>query len=215
MPSFDRWDNLRSEETKWFGQGGKSRQKQSRHWNLPPHALCQNQEFCALWALQGLLKMREIDRPQLFRLSPEGGWSKQMKNLWVCVWRGYPTEGTGGDRSTGFPRPAVPEVKAKVSVVSDSSPPHGLYSPWNSPGQNTGLGSRSLPPGIFPTQGSNPSLPHCRQILYQQSHKGSPRILERVAYPFSRGSSWPRNWTGVSCIAGRFFTSWATRSASL
>ena len=50
-----------------------------------------------------------------------------------------------------------------------------------------------------------------RQILYQLSHKGSPRILEWVAYPFSRGSSRPRNQTGVSGIAGRFFTSWATR----
>ena len=55
------------------------------------------------------------------------------------------------------------------------------------------------------------SLPHCRQILYQLSHKGSPRILEWVCYPFSRGSSWPRNQTRVSCIAGWFFTSWATR----
>ena len=60
---------------------------------------------------------------------------------------------------------------------------------------------------IFPTQGSNPCLPHCRWILYQLSHKGSPRILERVAYPFSSGSSQPRNRTQVSCIAGGFFTS--------
>ena len=52
-----------------------------------------------------------------------------------------------------------------------------------------------------------------RQILYQLSHKGSPRILEWVAYPFSSRSSQPRNGTGVSCIAGRFFTSWATRGA--
>ena len=43
--------------------------------------------------------------------------------------------------------------------------------------------------GIFPTQGLNPGLPHCRWILYQLSHKGSPRILEWVAYPFSSGSS--------------------------
>ena len=43
---------------------------------------------------------------------------------------------------------------------------HGLYSPWNSPGQNTGVGSLSLLQGIFRTQGSNPGLPHCRQILY-------------------------------------------------
>ena len=67
--------------------------------------------------------------------------------------------------------------------------------------------------GIFPTQGSNPGLPHCRQILYQLSHQGSPRILECLAYLFSSGSSWPRNWTRVSCIAGRFFTNWALRGA--
>ena len=69
------------------------------------------------------------------------------------------------------------------------------------------------PPGIFPTRGSNPGLPHCRQILYHLSHKGSPRILEWVAYPFSRGSSQPRNRTAVSCIAGGFFTSWVNREA--
>ena len=52
-----------------------------------------------------------------------------------------------------------------------------MNSPWNSPGQNAGVGSLSLLQGIFPTQGSNPDLPHCSQILYQLSHKGSPRIL--------------------------------------
>ena len=93
------------------------------------------------------------------------------------------------------------------SVVSDS-----LW-PWNSPGQNTGVGSLSLLQGIFPTQGSNPGLPHCRWILYQLSHRGNPRILEWVAFPFSKGSSPPRDPTGVSCIAGRFFTSWATGEA--
>ena len=67
------------------------------------------------------------------------------------------------------------------------------------------------PPGIFPTQGSNPGLPHCRQILYCLSHLGSPWILEWVAYPFSKGSSWPRNWIRVSCTVDGFFTSWATR----
>ena len=97
--------------------------------------------------------------------------------------------------------------KAKVwseshSVMSDSLRPHGLHSPWNSPGQNTGVGSLSLLQGIFPTQGLNPGLPHCRQILYQLSYKGSPRILEWVAYPFSSGSSQPRNWIGKSPIRG-------------
>ena len=66
------------------------------------------------------------------------------------------------------------------SVMSDSLPSHGLYSPWNSAGQNTGVGSLSLLQGIFPTQGSTPGLPH--QSLYQLSHKRSP-------LPISRGSS--------------------------
>ena len=60
----------------------------------------------------------------------------------------------------------------------------------SSPGQNTGVGSLSLLQGIFPTQGLNPDLPHCKQILFQLSYKGSPRILEWVAdHPFSSGSS--------------------------
>ena len=92
--------------------------------------------------------------------------------------------------------------------MSDSSQPHGQYSPWNSPGQNTGVGNLSL------LQGSNPGLPHCRWILCQLSHKGSPRILKWVAYPFSSRSSQPKNRTGVSSIAGGFFTNWA-KSMSL
>ena len=64
------------------------------------------------------------------------------------------------------------------SVVSDSFQPHGLSSsrllcPWNSPGMNTGVGSHSLLQGIFPTQGLNPGLPHCRRIRYHLSHQGS------------------------------------------
>ena len=58
------------------------------------------------------------------------------------------------------------------SIVSDSLWPHGLYSPWNSLGRNTGRGNRSLLQGIFPTQGLNPGLPQCRQILYQLNHQG-------------------------------------------
>ena len=72
------------------------------------------------------------------------------------------------------------------SVVSDSlRPHHGLHSPGNSPGQNTGVGSLSLFQGIFPTQGLNPGLPHCRWIVYQLSHKGSTSVLlEATKYPF-------------------------------
>ena len=99
------------------------------------------------------------------------------------------------------------------SVIFDFLQSHRLYSPWNSPGWNTGVGSLSLLQGIFPTQGLNPGLLNCWQILYQLSHKGSPRILKWVAYPFSSRSSWYRNWTRVSCIAGGFFTNWAIREA--
>ena len=59
----------------------------------------------------------------------------------------------------------------------------------DSPGKNTGVGSPFLLQGILPTQGLDLGLPHCRQILYQLSHSGSPRILEWVACPFSKGSS--------------------------
>ena len=94
----------------------------------------------------------------------------------------------------------------------DSSPP-GFSVHEDFPGKNTGVGCHALLQGIFPTQGSNPGLLRCRWILYPLSHYGHLRILERVSYPISSGSSWPRNWAGVSCIAGGFFTSWATRKA--
>ena len=94
--------------------------------------------------------------------------------------------------------------------MSNSLQPQVLYSAWDSPGQNIGVGSHSLLQGIFPTQGPNLGLLHCRQILYQLSYQENSRILEWIAYPSSSRSSWSRNRTGVSCIASRFFTSWAT-----
>ena len=69
------------------------------------------------------------------------------------------------------------EVKVKVAQLCLTLRTHGPYSPWNSPGQNTGVGSLSLLQGIFPTQGLDPGLPHCRRILYHLSHKGSPQTI--------------------------------------
>ena len=80
-------------------------------------------------------------------------------------------------------------------------------------GNNTGMGCHALLQRIFPTQRFNSGLLHCRWILYPLRHQWSPWILEWVPYPFSRASSQPRSRTRVSCIAGRFFTSWATREA--
>ena len=71
----------------------------------------------------------------------------------------------------------------------------------DSPGKNIGVGCHAVLGRIFPSPGLNPGLRHYKRILYSLSHQGSPRVLEWVAYPFSRGSSWPRNWSRVSCIA--------------
>ena len=67
-------------------------------------------------------------------------------------------------------------LSESLSVISNSLRPHGLY-PWDSPGQNTGVGSLSLLQGISSTQGSNSGLLHCRQSLYQLSYQGSPTLL--------------------------------------
>ena len=140
-----------------------------------------------------MLPWRQPDHPPCFHLHPESltPWETNQTHLanQFCI------------------------KNVEVKVASDSLLPHGLLSLWNSPGQNTGVGILSLLQGIFPTQGLDSSHLHCRRILYQLSHKGSPRILEWVAYLFSSGFSGPRNWTRVSCIAGRFFTSWAMREA--
>ena len=95
----------------------------------------------------------------------------------------------------------------------DCSPP-GTSVHGDSSGRNTGVGCHALLQRAF-NQGLNPGLPHCRQIPYHLSHQRSPRILEWVAYPFSKRSSQPWNWTRVSCIAGGFFTSWSTREAPM
>ena len=153
-------------------------------------------------------------------LSPNHSYLQQHNRVFYCdilskVWA---AQTAGWPVSTPVSKPPSNTLKGEstgegCSVTSDSLWPHGLYRSWNSSGQNIGVGSLSLLQVIVPTQGSNPSLPHCRRILYQLSHKGSPRILEWVAYPFSSGSSQPRNQTGVSCIAGGCLTNWAIREA--
>ena len=88
----------------------------------------------------------------------------------------------------GFPGGADGK-ESESRLVVPALQPHGLYNPWNSLAQNTGVGSLSLLQGIFPTQGSNPDLPLGRWILYQLSHKGISGVLEWVVYPFSSRSS--------------------------
>ena len=76
-------------------------------------------------------------------------------------------------------------VSESCSVVSDSFQPHVLHSPWNSPGQNTGVSSLSLLQGILPTQGSNPGLLHFRRILYQLSHRKAWKQVKWSGIPIS------------------------------
>ena len=92
-----------------------------------------------------------------------------------------------------------PDCRKGPALQADSLPAEPQEKP-----PNTGVCSLSLLQGIFLTQESNQGLPHCTWVPYQLSHKESPRILEWVAYPFSRGFSQSGNCTGVSCIAGRF-----------
>ena len=107
-----------------------------------------------------------------------------------------------------LPNPGIKPRSPTLRVDSLPVEPQGKL-------KNTGVSSLSLLQRIFPTQELNWGLLNCRQILYQLSHKGSPRILEWVAYPFSSRSSQPRNRTGLSCISGGFFTNWAIREAPM
>ena len=89
--------------------------------------------------------------------------------------------------------------------------PYGIH--MDSPGKITGVACHALLQGIFPTRGLNSGLLDCRKVLLP--FEPSPRILEWVVYPFSRGTCQLRNPTGISCIAGGFLTSWATQEVHI
>ena len=157
----------------------------------------------ACWAtFHGDTKVQDMTQQRKNNSKPAQVWRKETKLIFLLI--SMPVSSVGQILCLNI---LIICVRESCSVMSDSLRPHGLYTPCTSPGQNTGVGSLSLLQGIFPTEGSNPGLLHCRWILYQLICKGSPRVLECVAYPFSSGSCQPRNQTGVSCIAGAFFTS--------
>ena len=98
-----------------------------------------------------------------------------------------------GNGSIHIPEMGVKEkVKSESrSVMFDSLQPHGLYSPWNSPGQNTGVGSLSLLEQIFPTWELNQGLLLCRRILYQLSYLNSEMgTVSAAGVAGSRHSCW-------------------------
>ena len=97
---------------------------------------------------------------------------------------------------TALISPVSEWVSESCSVMSECLQSLGLYSPWNSPGQNTGVGSCSLLQGIFPTQGLNPCFAHCRRIIYQLSHQGSPMLIRLCSKSFklSVSSTWTEHF---------------------
>ena len=107
--------------------------------------------------------------------APGSSW---FTNCWSLAWR-----------ILSITLPSMWKSESEnCSVTSDSSWHNRLYSPWNFPGQNTGIGSCSLLQGILPTQRSNPGLPHCRWILYCLSHQvSSVGCSNKLANP-GRGS---------------------------
>ena len=136
------------------------------------------------------------------------GWLWVFKKIVSQTW------GMFKWRGKGFRQGAVLCLVAQSCLtvcnpIDYSRPGSSVHG--DSPGKNTGVGCHALLQGIFPTQRSNPGLLYWRRILYPMKHQGSPRMLGWVAHPVSRVSSWPGNQTGVSCVAGEFFTSWATR----
>ena len=103
----------------------------------------------------------------------------QGQDSWLPLVSGQSAVGNGSGSFSIGAEPSLPVCAVGLhnpssesrSVVSHSLRPHGLCSPWNSPGQSPGVGSLSVLQGIFPTQGSNPSLLHGGWILYQLSHE--------------------------------------------
>ena len=161
---------------------------QPRDWTQVSHIA---NRFFTIWATREVWKWKSFSRVQLF-VTP---WTIQsMIFSRPEYWSGEPFPSPGY-----LPDPGI-EPRSLVLQV-DSLPAEPPGKP-----KNTRVGSLSFLQQIFPTQGSNQGLFHCRRILHQQRHQGSPRILEWVVYPFSSGSSWPRNQTGTACIAGRIFT---------
>ena len=131
----------------------------SESWLIDDHVVC-----LACWSLQYLFKYisRLKSRPLLASVTNCNGWDDFAS-------------GAGFIFSKVEYLSSIYESESR-SVMSDSLRPHGLCSPWNSPGQNTGVCSLSLLQGIFPTQGSNSGLLHCRQVPHQLSQQGSPLV---------------------------------------
>ena len=127
------------------------------------------------------LELKDLSTGLMIQKGFVQGSSHQQRPREACL--SFRSPAQGKTRSKDWAHLGLSESESH-SVLSDSLRPHGLYSPWNSPGQNTGVGSLSLLQWIFPTQELNQGLLHCRLILYQLSCQGSPLGLRQmVSFP--------------------------------
>ena len=138
-----------------------------KNWSISYNSICSYAENRFLLPQEIYQKGKQANKVTVKILFPRNTWFFKA----AAVKGQYLYNGT--DHTEWISETIVASESESRSVVFDSLRPHGLVR------------SLSLLQGIFPTQGLNPGLPHCRWILYQLSHKGSPRILEWVAYPVS------------------------------
>ena len=137
----------------------------------------ETQSLVATWNRSRIYLLKTWRKEHRQRALELSTFSDNLRSRHVWWLRGYERSEATGWNEVAKRVEMVGVLKRKIATATNckqSLRPHGLCSPWNSPGQNTGVGSLSLLQGIFPAQGSNPGLLHCRRILHQLSHWGSP-----------------------------------------
>ena len=185
------------------------------HWsyNLWSHSICPT-------PLRKIPTLIESNPPPILYLNlrTDCGWRKNTQptlrlRKYLCV-PANPQEDSVIPSPSWSPRRKFHNLfslwKGKWKSLScvDSLRPHKLYSPWNSPGQNTGVGSYSFLQGVFPTQGLNPGLPHCRWSLYQLSYQGNPLFSGNDQILFLQISKFTLCWF---CVNVTFLFQWKSR----
>jgi len=161
-------------------------------WKLK--SLSHVQLFATLWTIQSMDSPSQ--NPPSSGDLPNPGIEPRSPALLVDS---FPTEPQGKPKNTGVSnlsllQQILPTQELKWSEVTQSCPilcdpmdcslpgSEEPLSPWNFPGKSTGVGCHFLLQGIFPTQGSNPGLEYCRQMLYHLSHQGSTTGIELGSY---------------------------------
>ena len=151
-------------------------------WPPTPHSLRVHRE--SSWGSDGFMWRtrrfkEETDVVGTLHLGKGGAWRPGRLSEPSSVMLALPEKWTRHPKETTLSLHTESESES-CSVKLNFWRTHGQYSPWNSPGQNIGVGSRFLLQGIFPTQGLNPGLPHCRQIFLPAEPSGRPSAIDKI-----------------------------------